>query len=266
MGREARWETLLALLTERGRLSVDEAARELTVSPATARRDFDGLADRRLLRRTRGGAEAHGVSYELPLRYKESQHAERKQRIGQAVAELLTPGEVVALTGGTTTTAVARALARSPDLAPGGTAILPGEPALTVVTNALNIAAELAVRPQFKIVVTGGVARPHSYELTGPLADGVLGQLTVDTAVLGVNAFDASHGAWTHHEDEASVNRLLCTQARRVVVAADASKLDRRSFARICPTSQVNVLVTDHGAPTDVLDAFTATGVTVITA
>jgi DeoR family transcriptional regulator of aga operon len=261
MAREARWEDLLELLSAQGRLTVEEAAQTLGVSPATVRRDFDALAGQRMLRRTRGGAVAHGVSYELPMRYKESRNADRKRRIGQAVAGLLSPGEAVGLTGGTTTTEVARALALSPALASRPS----GAPALTVVTNALNIAAELAVRPQFKIVVTGGVARPLSYELTGPLADGVLSQLAVDTAVLGVNSFDAEQGAWTHHEDEAGVNRLLCRQAGRVLVAADASKLAGRSFARICPVSQVDTLVTDDSAPQETLDRFTAAGVTVIT-
>jgi DeoR family transcriptional regulator, aga operon transcriptional repressor len=261
MTREERWEALLELLAEEGRVTVEQAAHRLGVSPATVRRDLDALAGQRMLRRTRGGAVAQGVSYELPMRYKETRHADRKRRIGEAVAALLAPGDAVGLTGGTTTTEVARALARSPALAVGGT----GQPALTVVTNALNIAAELAIRPQFKIVVTGGVARPHSYELTGPLAAGVLEQLTVDTAVLGVNAFDSRLGAWTHQEDEAAVNRLLCHQAGRVVVAADASKLTGRSFARICAVSQVDTLVTDDAAPSEILGRFTAAGVTVIT-
>jgi DeoR family transcriptional regulator of aga operon len=87
----------------------------------------------------------------------------------------------------------------------------------------------------------------------------------VDTAVLGVNAVDSELGAWTHHEDEAGINRLLCRQAGRVVVAADASKLTGRSFARICPASRVDTLVTDDSAPSEILGRFTAAGVTVIT-
>lgn len=173
------------------------------------------------------------------------------------MAALITPGEVIGLTGGTTTTEVARALAGRPDLAQGS-------PALTVVTNALNIAGELVIRPQFKIVLTGGVARPQSYELTGPLAEQVLGQLAVDTAVLGVDGFDPTDGAATRHEDEASINRLLCERARRVVVAADSSKLGVRAFARICATSSVDVLVTDTGLTAEVAEEFAAAGVEVL--
>jgi DeoR family transcriptional regulator of aga operon len=257
MSRDERWKQLLELLAEHGRLDVESAAEIVHVSPATIRRDLDQLAEQQMLVRTRGGAVAHGVSYELPLRYKTARHPSEKQRIAKAVAGLIAPGEAVGLTGGTTTTEVARALAVRQDLAAG-------TPALTIVTNALNIANELAVRPQFKIVVTGGVARPQSFELTGALADSVLGQIAMDTAVLGVDAFDVVHGASARHEDEAAINRLLCERATRVVVAADATKLTGRAFARICTTDQVDTLVTDVRAPQETVDRFTESGVTVI--
>ncbi|MGW7668692.1 DeoR family transcriptional regulator [Streptomyces sp. 3212.3] len=259
MPRDARWKALLELLVERGRLDVEEAAADLEVSAATIRRDFDLLAEQQMLVRTRGGAVPHGVSYELPLRYKTARHASEKQRVAEAVAELIAPGEAVGLTGGTTTTEVARALAVRGDLASGS-------PALTVVTNALNIANELAVRPQFKIVVTGGVARAQSYELVGPLADAVLGRITLDVAVLGVVAFDAVHGAAANDEAEAAINRLLCERAERVVVAADSSKLGRRAFARICGVESVDTLVTDAAAGSDAVRPFEEAGVRVITA
>ncbi|MCX4776384.1 DeoR/GlpR family DNA-binding transcription regulator [Streptomyces sp. NBC_01264] len=259
MTRKERWQTLLDLLVERGELEVEPAAETLGVSAATIRRDLDQLAEQQLLVRTRGGAVLHGVSYELPLRYRTSRRAAEKSRISETVAALIVPGEVIGLTGGTTTTEVARALAARPDLATGS-------PALTVVTNALNIAGELVIRPQFKIVLTGGVARPQSYELTGPLAMEVLGQLSVDTAVVGVDAFDPADGAATRHEDEAAMNRLLCERARRVVIAADSSKLGVRAFARIVSTDAVDVLVTDTGLSPSVTEAFEAAGVEVIRA
>jgi len=258
MSRDARWQALLELLVERGRLDVEEAAAELAVSAATIRRDFDQLAEQQMLVRTRGGAVVHGVSYELPLRYKSARRASEKQRIAKAVADRVAPGEVVGLTGGTTTTEVARALAVHSGLATG-------QPALTIVTNAINIANELVVRPQFKIVLTGGVARPQSYELVGPLADGVLGQISLDVAVLGVVAFDVAHGAAATDEAEAAINRLLCERAERVVVAADSSKLGHRSFARICPVGAIDTLVTDAAADSRTVAGFEEAGVEVVT-
>ena len=261
MSRYRRWNELLELLAAEGQLQVERAAEVLGVSAATVRRDFDELARQQMLTRIRGGALAQGVTYDLPLRYKTERHPSEKQRIAAVAAGLVLPGQIVGLNGGTTTTEVARALAVRADLNAG-----PAPPAITIVTNALNIATELAVRQHIKIVVTGGVARPQSYELTGPLATGVLEQVTLDVAFLGVDGIDAAAGATAHHEGEASINRLMAERAAQVVVAADSSKVGRRAFARICTAAEVDVLVTDAGiGPADAARLADA-GVKVVTA
>jgi DeoR family transcriptional regulator of aga operon len=260
MSRYRRWNELLELLAADGQLQVERAAQVLGVSAATVRRDFDELARQQMLTRIRGGAVAKGVTYDLPLRYKTERHPTEKQRIAAVAAGLVLPGQIAGLNGGTTTTEVARALAVRADLNSGAS------PGLTIVTNALNIATELAVRQHIKIVATGGVARPQSYELTGPLATGVLEQVTLDIAFLGVDGIDAVAGAMAHHEGEASINRLMAGRAAQVVVAADSSKVGRRAFARICTAAEVDILVTDTGiAPAEAARLADA-GVKVVTA
>ena len=261
MSRYRRWNELLELLAAAGQLQVEEAAKELGVSAATVRRDFDELARQQMLTRIRGGAVAQGVTYDLPLRYKTERHPSEKQRIAAVAAGLVRPGQVIGLNGGTTTTEVARALATRSGLSTGTPA-----PALTIVTNALNIATELAVRQHIKIVATGGVARPQSYELTGPLATGVIEQVRLDVAFLGVDAIDAVAGATAHHEGEASINRLMAQQADRVVVTADSSKVGRRAFARICTAAEIDVLVTDTGIAAEDAARLADAGVDVVTA
>ena len=261
MDRYARWNALLEVLAETGRVSVEEAAERLDVSQATIRRDFDQLAQQQMITRTRGGAVANGVSYDLPLRYKSAKHSAEKQRIGEAAARLVSPGAVVGLNGGTTMTEVARALAVRPDLNAGGDGAQ-----LTVVTNALNIANELLVRSRMKIVVAGGVVRPQSYELVGPLGGALLREVTLDIVLLGVDALDVELGAAAHHEGEAAMNSLMVARAKRVVVIADSSKLGGHAFARICPITKVETLVTDSGAGQATVQAFRDAGVHVITA
>jgi DeoR family transcriptional regulator of aga operon len=261
MTRYRRWNELLELLAAAGQLQVEDAAKALDVSPATVRRDFDELASQQMLTRIRGGAVAQGVNYDLPLRYKTERQRSEKQRIGALAASMVRPGQVAGMNGGTTTTEVARALAMRADLSAGG-----AFPAVTVVTNALNIATELAVRQHIKIVATGGVARPQSYELTGPLATGVLEQVTLDVAFLGVDGIDAVAGATAHHEGEASINRLMGQQATRVIVVADSSKAGRRAFARICTLAEIDVLVTDTGIAAADAARLEDAGVDVLTA
>ncbi len=259
MDRYERLSTLLDILGQRGKVDVDDLADELGVSAATIRRDLDHLAEQQLLTRTRGGAVANNVAYDLPLRYKTARHATEKERIGKAAAALVARGSVVGLNGGTTTTEIARALAIRPDLSASE------EPALTVVTNALNIANELAVRPHVKIVVTGGVARPQSFELIGPLATRILDEITLDLVFLGVDAVDPADGAYAHNEGEASINRLMAERARRVAVIADSSKIGMHAFAQICPTAAIHLLITDATASPEAIAAFQAEGVEVHT-
>lgn len=261
MGPHERWTALLDILGRDNRLEVADAAAELNVSAATIRRDLDHLAGQQLLTRTRGGAAPASVAYDLPLRYKSGRNIEQKSRIGAAAAGIIAAGSVVAINGGTTTSEVARALVTLAPV-PGSD----GGPVFTVVTNALNIANDLAVRRTIKLVVTGGVARPSSYELIGPLAEPVLAKLHLDYAVLGVDGFDVTVGASAHHEGEAAVNAMMVAQATTVLVVADGSKLGRRSFARICGVSDVDVLVTDTGADPGLVAAFADSGIEVIQA
>lgn len=261
MTRHERWNALLEVLADAGQLTVEEAASRMNVSAATIRRDFDQLAQQQMLTRTRGGAVAQSVSYDLPLRYKSARHASEKQRIAAATAELARPGSIIGLNGGTTTSEVARVLATRADLHAEG-----GAPAITIVTNALNIGNELAVRPHVKIVLTGGVPRPQSYELTGPLATGIFDHVTLDIVILGVNGVDVEHGATCHNEGEADVNRLMADRADQVVVVADGSKVGRRAFAKICETPKIDVLVTDGTVPESTVEGFAEAGVQVIRA
>lgn len=259
MDRHQRLTAVLDLLSERGSLTVEEAVRDLGVSPATVRRDFDQLAQQQLLARTRGGAVAATVSYDLPLRYKAGRRAPEKERIAQAVVGLVKAGSVVGLNGGTTTTNVARAIA----LHEGFHADEQGA-GVTVVTNALNIANELVVRPHVKLVVVGGVVRARSYELIGPLAARLLDAVAIDTAVIGVDGISPETGATAYDEGEAAINALLAGRADRVVVAADSFKVGQRAFARILPIDDIDVLVTDTGIDPDVVARFTRAGVEVI--
>lgn len=259
MSRYERWTAILEMLARDEKVDVGRAAAEFQVSAATIRRDLDQLAQQQLLTRTRGGAVGHNVSYDLPLRYKTARHASEKVRIAQAAARLVAPGSVVGLNGGTTTTEVARALATGADQHPAGR-----DGSLTVVTNAVNIANELTVRSHVKLVVTGGVARPQSYELIGPLAAKLIDEIMLDIAILGVNGIDARAGATAHDEGEAAVNELMARRARQVVIVADSSKLGVVTFARICGPQQINVLVTDTAADEQHVELLTRAGIRVL--
>ncbi|MFC9331578.1 DeoR/GlpR family DNA-binding transcription regulator [Kitasatospora sp. NPDC057015] len=259
MGAHDRWTRLLDVLGERGSLDIAEAAELLDCSTTTIRRDLDALARQMLLTRTHGGAALSAVTHALPLSYRTARRAGEKQRIAKAAADLIPRGSTVGINGGSTTSEVARELSvRS------GLADEPGAPALTVVTNAINIAVELAIRPQIKLVVTGGIARSNSYELIGPLAALSLRGLSLDYAVLGVDGVHPHSGTTTHDQGEAAANRALAECAATVIVVADSSKLGGQAFAQVCPTSSVSVLVTDSDAPNEITEQFVSRNISVL--
>lgn len=262
MSRQDRLSRILEFVVEKGAVEVEEVATALGVSLATIRRDFDSLAKKQLLSRTHGGAVATGGSLGLPLTYKVAKEDEVKQRIAEEAAQMVSRHDIIGINGGTTTTAVARAIVQRPEFAQGDSSDL--QPALTVVTNAVNIAAELTVRHQIKIVVTGGVARPQSYELTGPFAEEVLKEVNIDTAFLGVEAIDLLIGAAARHEDEARVNRQIAARARKIVVVTDSSKFEKRAFASIRPIKEIDVLITDSGIDKQIVKDFRALGVEIV--
>ena len=248
MSQQQRLNDLLELVSNKGTISIVEISEALGISAATARRDLTTLAEQALITRTHGGASALGTGYELPLQYKIARQAEAKLSIARAAVELISPGDTIGFNGGTTTTEVARTLAKDKKLTRTD-----GGHGITIVTNALNIAYELSVRSHIKIVVTGGVARRQSYELVGPLVSNTLDEVALDIAILGVDGLSTQFGATTLHENEAEVSRQFAKVAKKVIVVADSTKMMRNTFARICPLDQIDVLITD--APLDPLFA-----------
>ncbi|MFJ8628634.1 DeoR/GlpR family DNA-binding transcription regulator [Kitasatospora sp. NPDC093550] len=243
---------ILAHVTESGSADVHELVELLQVSSATVRRDLQELNDQGLLLRTRGGAVTGAVNLELPLRHKHGKRQAEKRRIALAADRLVPDGAVVGLTGGTTTSELARLLAE--------------RSGITIVTNAVNIAADLIVRPDVRLVVIGGIARTTSYELVGPAAERMLSQYHLDIAFIGVDGLTAGEGCTTHDEMEASTDKAFLRSTARSVVLADSTKVGRVTFARICPLTDIHDLVTD-GELTDAQEQdIAAAGVEVLRA
>jgi DeoR family transcriptional regulator of aga operon len=250
--RLERMLLLLSLLRDRaGRapMTLDELSAELSVSKATLRRDLADLEDENLLVRTHGGARAAELlPQEMPVRLRTTQSRRAKQLIARRIAQLIPPGpHALVVSGGTTTTEVVRALRR--------------HDGLTVITNALTIAAEAAAWPRIQVIVTGGRVRAHSLEAVGPLSEAAFSSVNVATAVLGADGVSAEGGVTTHDETEARTNSAMVTHARRVIVAADGSKIGRVMLARMAELSEVHDLVTDSSADTDELERIAKAGV-----
>lgn len=239
---EERRRAIVEMLQKDGRVLVGDLAKHFRTSLITIRKDLEFLHHRGQLERTHGGAlpVKTGALMDSSLQEKERQHQQEKQRIAAAAAQMIAKGQVIILDSGTTTTAIARACRHLKNL--------------TIITNATNIAAELADTP-VEVILTGGVLRRNSYSLVGPLAEESLRKLSADLLFLAVDGFDVRYGLTTPNLLEARVNRAMAEAARRIIVVCDSSKFGRRSLSLIMPTSAVHETITDKNIPKQDLKA-----------
>jgi DeoR/GlpR family transcriptional regulator of sugar metabolism len=220
----------------RGAVRVSELTELLEVSDMTIRRDLDALAANGLVEKVHGGATAplRQSTDEPGFEAKSHRQLREKEAIARLAAELVKPGQAVALTGGTTTWRLAHQILRVPDL--------------TVVTNSIEVANVLHrdPRPDLTVVLTGGVRTP-SDALVGPVTVTTLRSLHVDTLFMGVHGMTADAGFTTPNLLEAEADQALIAAAERVVVVADHTKWGVRGLSRIAPLAAAHVLVSDGG-------------------
>ena len=254
---DKRAKEILRLLLRHGKTSVDELTVLLNTSPASVRRDLVRLEERGLVHRTHGGAMLAGQAVYEPFRFdasygiREERFAKEKQRIASAAAELVQENETIGFTAGTTTTQVARCLRQRSNL--------------HVITNAVNIGMELSSSAGLDTTLTGGRMRwQGAFSLIGPAAIESLNVVVMDRVFVGVCGVDPERGATTIEADEAAVFRAMTRQAKQVVVVADSSKVGMISPVIICPTAQIDLLITDDGIPEDAVAAFHRAGVQVL--
>jgi DeoR family transcriptional regulator of aga operon len=183
---------------------------------------------------------------------KETLHHAEKVRIGQAAAQMIRDGETIMLDSGTTTAEIARQLR------------LLRFQSLNVITNALNIAMELAAIPYVRLIMIGGILRQKSYSLAGPPAEQTLRHLHADRLFLGVDGLDPEIGLMTPDVLEAQLNALMIQVSREVVVVADSSKFERRSLSVIAKLDVVHKIITDSGVSPESLAAVRARSIEVM--
>ncbi len=239
---EERRQHILSIAQSEGRVRVRDLSKALGISQITIRKDLDYLQAKGLLQRSHGGAlpAQPGALFDPSLQEKEKSHHYEKERIGAAAAAMVQEGQCVMLDSGTTTTAVAHALKKFSQL--------------TVITNAVNIAAELT-GTNFEVILTGGILRKNSFSLVGPLAEDMLAEMHADILFLGVDGFDLEIGLTTPNLLESRVNRAMVNGATKVVAVCDSTKFERRSLSRIAPATAVHHIITDTNLPKAIAEA-----------
>jgi DeoR/GlpR family transcriptional regulator of sugar metabolism len=248
-----RQEHIARIVEEHGRARVSDLAVQFRVSAVTIRKDLLALESMRRLTRTHGGAIAIDRSRpELSFEIRERLQADEKQRIGAAGAALVQDGESIVLDASTTALSVARQLK-----------VRGGWSQLTVLTNGLRIASELAGHPGIVVLMLGGRVRWEALSVVGRLGDGLFSRINVQKAFLGAAGFTIESGLADATDEEAQIKRSMVAAASEIIAIVDHTKWARAAFATFCPTDQISTVLTDEGAPEAMVRALEGRGVEV---
>ena len=229
-----RREQILQLLVERRSVQVLDLAEKLAVSAVTIRSDLAHIESQGQAIRTHGGATlVRTPPQEHDIHQKDRLNIAQKESIGACAAQLVRPGDNIIIDSGTTTMTLARHLRDRTDI--------------TVMTNGLNVAWELANAQGVEVLLTGGLLRKQALSLQGTQAEACLNAYNFDTLFLGVDGLDLQFGLTTHHEGEARLNHRMVERARKVVVLTDSSKFGRVSLHRIAMLQRGQTIITDAG-------------------
>jgi len=229
---EERRSAIVSLLHENGKVEVKDLSRRFSTSEVTIRTDLKELHQRGLVYKSHGGAvlplTANGGA---SLQEKFSLQSDEKSRIGAAAAELVKDGETIILDSGTTTHEIAKRIK--------------DRTGLTVITNGVNIAAELAGFRGIQIILLGGILRHSALSVVGHFAEEMLAQLTADKLFIAADGCSLEFGISTPKFEESRINQAMVAIASEKYLVADSSKFGKNSLSRIVSLWEMNGVITN---------------------
>lgn len=233
--KEYRFNRILQLVREKGYLTVQEIAKELSISEITVRRDLNFLEKQGLIKRVRGGATSTSIISENSFFLKLEENKEIKKEIGKKALTLLKDGAIVAMSGGTTIYYMVQALDESPLTN------------ITILTNSITTAwAVINLRKSFKLIHSGGTAKEKSFECIGGHVIKFFQDIgKIDYYFLGANGVDLKNGVTFFDLEEAEVAKVIISKAEKVILLVDSSKFKNSAPFKVCELEEVDFIVSD---------------------
>ena len=247
-----RQQQILAQLQQERRVSVSDLSDHFGVSTVTIRADLSDLEERGALTRTRGGAVLLSpmIEPEPGFAQRRIARSEEKQRMGGAAAALVHDGEAIALDASTSALAIAGRIK--------------GRRELTVVTNGLMIAIELADATGISVVLPGGILRGEAFSLVSGMGDALLSQVNISKGFFGARGFTVAEGLTDVDNYEVEMKRDLVAACKEVIAVVDSSKWGHLAVASFAPTERLGRIITDKAAPIAMVEELRGRGVEVI--
>lgn len=255
---EQRYHIILDLLEKNAIVKTHALCQEMGTTRETIRRDLMALEEKGLLKRIRGGAMKPDVSESdangyMSFDHRRTSHLQYKECVVQEALKTIHDGQVIAFDSGTTDLMLAKALVGAFH-------------SLTVVTNSLAIANELAGAKGIELIVTGGVYRADEEAFVSGFANLIFPKIHIDTFYLTTCGISVEAGITYQRMDEISVQTQMMEVADHTIVIADSSKLGANSLVRMCGIEKISALITDYGVSPTEVGKFEKAGVRVMVA
>lgn len=247
-----RYNKILEMLARDGSVKTSKLVALLGISLETARRDLDFLEKQGSLQKVHGGAILKNqADTTLTYSLRETKNTEEKKEIAVLALNYINEGETIALNSSTTNIEIARL-------------IKDRYSSLTVVTNSLRIAEELADIKGINLILAGGVYNKNEFAFLGEITERFLDNFSVDKSFISVGGISLKRGITDFIMDEVLVERKMTEIAEQVIILADSSKIDSNSLIKICDLEDINFIITDSKLQEQVKEKYTGNGIEIV--
>jgi DeoR/GlpR family transcriptional regulator of sugar metabolism len=248
-----REKKIVEIVHQHGDIKIKELSHLLGTSTSSIRRDLIALNNNRFINRKHGSVSLSTiVNYEDRWFNRTLVDHDEARAIARKAVELIQPGDIIGLSGGVLCTQLAyllRLINR-----------------ITVVTNVVNIAAELVYLPGVQVRLTGGRLNQGSFELVGRALEPSLQGVHIQKFFLGTDGLSVEYGVTGHDEAEADAARYMMRYSDQTIVLADSTKFKKVSFAQVAPLDAFDMVISTQLVPQNIRDEFEEAGVQVLIA
>lgn len=250
MNQTQRHEKIVNLVKQKSFMSIEELVELFQVTPQTIRRDVNQLADAGYVSRFHGGIGVATSWENTPYQDRKAQHKSAKERIAEAVAEMIPDGASLFINIGTTTELIATKLLNHKNL--------------HVVTNNIHVATILSAKEDFSVIIAAGEVRFRDGGIIGEATCDFISQFRMDYGIIGISGISNDGALLDFDFREVKVSQAILQHARHVILAADSSKFERHAMVEQGNISQVNCLVSDGKPPAPITDILSANDIDLI--
>jgi DeoR family glycerol-3-phosphate regulon repressor len=252
MNQTRRSELIISLIKQRGFMSIDDLVTECCVTPQTIRRDLNQLSESGIISRYHGGAGIGASRENAPYQDRKTHNKIVKERIADAIANMIPDGASLFINIGTTTEMVALRLLNHRNL--------------HIVTNNIHVATILSAKEDFTVIIAAGEVRYRDGGIIGEATCDFIGQFQMDYGIIGISGISTEGALLDFDFREVKVSQAILKNARTIILAADASKFERRAMVKQGDLSQVDYLVSDELPPSEIQEIIKQNSITFIKA